>query len=123
MTKEKKGNVFVAPVQVQTTEILGCVFGYRELNAGKRNEIVEKHTKINTQTGDGSQDTTKILQEIMACMFVEVPDTLKDEFKKEHGKGWKGTSEDFGMLYPGVQDELSKFITGKLGVSAEDGNF
>jgi hypothetical protein len=120
---KKTGNVFVPSGSLKTVKISGHTFKYKEIDAQTRNEIVEKHTKVDRLTGTGTQDTTKILQELMAATFVEVPEKLKTEFEKEHGKKWKGTAEDFGKLYPHIQDKMSKYVGRYSGLSEEEKDF
>lgn len=105
---------------IKKVKIFGEYFGYKPLLAKERDEIVDRNTTIDQQTGVGNQNTPNIIRESLAIMIQEVPAILKKEFKEEHGREWKGTADDWGVVSPQLEDKLAVVLSEVIGLGSED---
>ncbi len=115
-----KENKWFPEQKPKNVKIGGEGFKVVPLLAKERDEIIEKHVSYDSDTGETSSSNMKILRELIAKIIVDVPESLKAEFKKVNDREWTGAEEDYGLLYPGVEDAIADALKAEIGSLAGD---
>ena len=111
----KRPNIEWSPSQdLKTGKVLGHEFKYRSLFAKERDSVIDTNTVVN-EMGTRTQDSPKMVREILSKIIVEVPEEMKVNFKEVNGKEWSGSADDIGLLAPRVEDAFATALKDEIG--------
>ena len=99
---------------LKTGKVLGHEFKYRSLFAKERDSVIDTNT-VTHEDGRRTQDSPKMVREILSKIIVDVPEELKTNFKEVNKKDWKGTADDIGLLSPKVEDAFATALKEEIG--------